>query len=297
MDPVSIGVATAPLVIQLLKSIFGGKAEKEMASQLSQGQAEAMKVMRGAADTAIGSQQPILQGGTADFQNLRAGMGAGLFDTPVPEFNYDDWAVTPKRFEYDDWSTDKLADDPGYQFRLGQGMEAIKGSAAARGNRLGGGTLKALMEFGQGLASQEADKAYNRFGTERAFDYNTGRSYLTDVLNERNFAKTGQQDYFKNLQNELGTRYSNLKGTADMGQSAASNVASTATGLATGMADIAGNQGAGAALRTGAGTQPWMDFLDVLGESLPLFLGNNANLKGGTATPPEITLDPYKKGY
>jgi len=52
--------------------------------------------------------------------------------------------------------------DPGYQFRLQQGLKAIQGSAAARGLNQSGATLKALTEYGQNLASQEYQNIYNR---------------------------------------------------------------------------------------------------------------------------------------
>src|SRR5690606_24832262 len=52
--------------------------------------------------------------------------------------------------------------DPGYQFQLEQGMNAIQGSAAANNDLLSGRTLKGLLEYGQGLGTQYAGQAYNR---------------------------------------------------------------------------------------------------------------------------------------
>lgn len=52
--------------------------------------------------------------------------------------------------------------DPGYQFRLKQGEDAIMHSAAARGGRMGGDTLKALLEHGQNFATNEYGNAINR---------------------------------------------------------------------------------------------------------------------------------------
>lgn len=52
--------------------------------------------------------------------------------------------------------------DPGYQFRMQQGMNAINASAGARGMRNSGATMKALMGYGQNLASQEYGNVYNR---------------------------------------------------------------------------------------------------------------------------------------
>lgn len=55
-----------------------------------------------------------------------------------------------------------IQDDPGYQFQLESGMNAIEGSAAARNNLLSGRTLRGLTEFGQQLGTGYADQAYNR---------------------------------------------------------------------------------------------------------------------------------------
>ncbi len=57
-----------------------------------------------------------------------------------------------------------IANSPAYQFRFGQGQEAIERSAAARGTLLNGGTLKDLTSFGQGLASTEYDNEFRRLG-------------------------------------------------------------------------------------------------------------------------------------
>lgn len=55
-----------------------------------------------------------------------------------------------------------LQSDPGYQFRLQQGTQAVDRGAAARGMLMSGANQKALTEFGQGLASSELNNAYNR---------------------------------------------------------------------------------------------------------------------------------------
>jgi hypothetical protein len=52
--------------------------------------------------------------------------------------------------------------DPGYQFRMSEGMKAINAGAAARGGANSGATLKALARYGQDFASNEYNNAYNR---------------------------------------------------------------------------------------------------------------------------------------
>jgi hypothetical protein len=58
--------------------------------------------------------------------------------------------------------------DPGYAFRLSEGMKALEASRAARGGLLSGATGKALTRYGQEMGSQEYGNAFNRFQTERA---------------------------------------------------------------------------------------------------------------------------------
>ena len=65
-----------------------------------------------------------------------------------------------------------IYNDPSYQFRLQQGQDAIQSGAAARGGLLSGATLKALQGYGQDMASQEYQNAYNRFNADQTNQYN-----------------------------------------------------------------------------------------------------------------------------
>lgn len=62
---------------------------------------------------------------------------------------------------------DQFQADPGYAFRLSEGMKALENSAAARGGLLSGSTLKGVTRFGQDAASQEYQNAFNRYQIER----------------------------------------------------------------------------------------------------------------------------------
>lgn len=55
-----------------------------------------------------------------------------------------------------------LRSDPGYQFRLGEGQNALERSFAAQGLGQSGAALKAAQEFGQGLADQTYQDYFNR---------------------------------------------------------------------------------------------------------------------------------------
>jgi len=59
--------------------------------------------------------------------------------------------------------TEALRGTPGYQFAFSEGQRGIQSSAAARGTLLTGGTLKALAQYGTGLADQTYGEAVNRY--------------------------------------------------------------------------------------------------------------------------------------
>lgn len=52
--------------------------------------------------------------------------------------------------------------DPGYQWRMDQGVNALDRSQAAGGKLNGGGTQKALIRYGQGFGSNEFQNVWNR---------------------------------------------------------------------------------------------------------------------------------------
>ena len=70
--------------------------------------------------------------------------------------------------KYEPFTMAKYQADPGYGFRLREGMKALERSAAARGGLLSGATLRGVQEYGQDLASQEYTNAFNRYQVERA---------------------------------------------------------------------------------------------------------------------------------
>jgi len=104
--------------------------------------------------------------------------------TPPPAFTYADY-VAPAPFTYADYAPGQqfsyadyapttaadLAVDPSYQFRVGQGLQALTNSAAARGVANTGGTLKDFLNYGQNAASQE----FQAVDTRRLQDYATNR--------------------------------------------------------------------------------------------------------------------------
>ena len=75
--------------------------------------------------------------------------------------------LVPLASNYTPFGMEQFQADPGYSFRMDEGMKALERSAAARGGLLSGGMMKGIQRFGQGLASDEYTNAFNRYQVER----------------------------------------------------------------------------------------------------------------------------------
>jgi hypothetical protein len=62
--------------------------------------------------------------------------------------------------------------DPGYQWQLQQGQEALDRSAAAKGMTLSGAQQKAISGYNQGMASTGYQQAYNNYNNDQTTLYN-----------------------------------------------------------------------------------------------------------------------------
>lgn len=67
---------------------------------------------------------------------------------------------------------DQFQKDPGYAFRMSEGMKGLDRTAAARGGLLSGSTLKGAMRYNQDMGSQEYQNAYNRFNQGQTQQWN-----------------------------------------------------------------------------------------------------------------------------
>jgi hypothetical protein len=67
-----------------------------------------------------------------------------------------------------DFGMQDFQQDPGYRFRLGEGLKAMSRQAGARGGLISGQTMKGLEDYRQASASQEYGNAFNRYQTNRA---------------------------------------------------------------------------------------------------------------------------------
>lgn len=138
-------------------SITGANKQAKAAQQAANTQAaatrEATKVQKDMYDQTRADLMPYADAGRDSLAQLMGQMG------PDGYFNQT-------------YTGQDIYSDPSYQFRLQQGQDAIQSSAAAKGSLLSGATLKALQGYGQDMASQEYQNAYNRFNADQTNQYN-----------------------------------------------------------------------------------------------------------------------------
>jgi hypothetical protein len=153
---------------------------------------------------------------------------------------------------YTPFGMEQFQTDPGYGFRLKEGLRALENSAAARGGLLSGNTMRGITRYGQGLASDEFSDAFNRYQIERNARLNPLQA----------LAGVGQTstNTLSNAAGQLGGSLSNL--AVGAGNARASGYAGMANALAGGIGQAYNNyQGGLAAKQQQQNFNTYMNYL------------------------------------
>ena len=156
-------VVGANVVGGFLQSRAMGKA----ADAQERAQRDAMAAQQAMFERQVELQEPFRQAGLTAQNRLMTLLGLGP-DTTAAEYGTMARPFDMQAFEQ----------DPGYAFRMSEGMKALERSAAARGGMLSGNALRGITRFGQDLASQEYGNAFNRFQIERQARLNPLQSLM-----------------------------------------------------------------------------------------------------------------------
>ena len=186
----------------LLGGAMSANAASKAAAIAAQSGRESLALQERIYNDSMARQQPFLQGGTEDYNRLRALSKGG----PEAQQN-------------------ALQMDPGYQFRLKEGLDKLQHNAAARGGLISGQTLKGAQQYAQDYASNEYGNVYNRLanlaniGPQTAgVMSNLGQNYAQGASNTYNQMGENQgnaalargsayQNAFGGIANMLGRYY------------------------------------------------------------------------------------------
>jgi hypothetical protein len=134
--------------------------------------------------------------------------------------------LIPLASNYTPFGMNQFQQDPGYAFRLSEGIKALDRSAASRGGLLSGATLKGAQRYGQDLGSQEYQNAFNRYPIERNAQLNPLQS-LAGVGQTATNTLTGAAGQ---MGQNLATGYGNVANARASGYVGGTNALTSALG-------------------------------------------------------------------
>lgn len=149
------------------------KASQQASDAQVQGNRESIEFQREVFDQQREDNAPWREIGAQSLQQLQAGIKSG--------------AYTPGKFTFD------FKADPGYQFRLQEGVNAIDASAAARGRLNSGAQDRALSRYASDLASQEYGNAFNRAVTQYGMESGRKQNQFNQLASLANVGQVANQ--------------------------------------------------------------------------------------------------------
>lgn len=208
-----VGSIAGSVLGNVAGAVIGGKASKKAAGIQAASADRATELQREMYEKNIELNAPFREAGLTaqnkllDYLGLSAGAGGKYAK---------------------DFSMQDFQQDPGYAFRLAEGMKALDRTAAARGGMLSGAALRGATRYGQEMGSQEYTNAFNRYQTNRANQLNPLQSLMgAGQTAAGQVANAGQ-----NYANQAGQNYMNAGNARASGYVGAANSWSNAIGNA-----------------------------------------------------------------
>jgi len=222
-------------VVPAVAGLAGGIMQSGAQDRATQAQTTAAKNALGFAqnqwNTAQAQMAPYYQAGVAAIPEMqKVAMTAGQIDpTQASGYNPITTLTSPGQFQFN--TTGSMA-DPSYAWRLNQGLDAVNASAAAKGGYFSGNTGKALLDYGQGAASQEYQNQFNRWN-----------QMFSNYMNQEGFNANLYNQAFTRELTKNQNQYNQFAGIAGMGQNAANTTVGAGNQFATNAANTAMNEG------------------------------------------------------
>ncbi|MEN6400656.1 MAG: hypothetical protein ABFD94_01825, partial [Armatimonadia bacterium] len=157
---------------------------------------------------------------------------------------------------YTPFGMDQFNADPGYQFRMSEGLKALERSAASRGILSSGQTLKDITRFGQDTASQEYQNAFSRYMAETQRMREEKMAPLEYQIGLGQAAASGQA---ANIGTTAGSTSNLLQGLGNINAQRAVTQGNIMSGMAGSICNIAGQAAQGYADYSAA--QPYQIYL------------------------------------
>ena len=155
-----LGGPVGGIIGSAVGGLIGGSASKSAANTQAAAADRAAQLQHEQFLKQIELQEPFRQGGLRSMNELQRQLGIAGDPTSAG------YGSLMRNFGTQDFQA-----DPGYGFRMSEGLKALDRQAAARGGLISGAALKAAQGYGQDLASQEYQNAFNRYQANRGSIY------------------------------------------------------------------------------------------------------------------------------
>jgi hypothetical protein len=202
----------------VVSSVLGSKAAKSAANTQAGAAREATEAQRDMFERQVELQEPFREAGLKGQNRLMQLLGLGEDKTAADYGKYASAEFTPAQFTANQ--------DPGYAFRMSEGMKALDRSAAARGGLISGSALKGAQRYGQELGSQEYQNAFNRYQTSRTNTLNPFASLAGVAQSASNTMGTAAGNFGQ----QMGSNIIGAGNAAAAGQVGAANAFSQGVG-------------------------------------------------------------------
>jgi hypothetical protein len=213
-------LAANPGVLSAAGSIAGGLigayGANKAAGISADASANALELQRNIYNQQTALNEPYRAAGLTAQNKMLSALGLGG-DTAAP--GYGKYA---KDFSMADYEA-----DPGYAFRLSEGMKQLAGDARRRGGAVSGTTMMGAQKYAQGLASQEYQSAFDRYQTNRANQLQPLGGLMSSGLSAANQQATAAGNYGTNAAGTITNAGNVAAGAALGGASTIGNALST----------------------------------------------------------------------
>lgn len=160
------------MLSSIVKAVMGSNASKKAASIQDQAAQRAADASLAQYEQTRKDLEPYRTAGTQSLTRLSDLMGTSGNATA------EGYGSLGRGFSMADFEK-----DPGYQFRFDEGMKALERTQAAKGGLFSGGAMRESQRYGQGLASQEFNSAFDRFNTSQNNVFNRLNSLTSSGQN------------------------------------------------------------------------------------------------------------------
>ena len=205
-------------------SLIGGAMASSAASKAAKTQAKsadkATELQKQMYEEGVVRQKPFYEAGLTGQNRLMELLGLG------GDPNAQGYGSAMRPFGMSDFEA-----DPGYAFRMKEGLKGLDQQAAARGGLISGNALRGAQQYGQELGSQEYQNAFNRYQTNRTNVLNPLQSLLGQAQSTANTLGSAGQNYANNAGSAMmaagNARASGYTGSADAWNRALGGAAGT----------------------------------------------------------------------